>query len=200
MLQVILEELIGSSVLAKDLITTTVRSTITCDTCQFASVSEENLTIIPIPVSNSIGDSFSEFLAPKTLNGENKWLCPLCESRQDSTIEVCISGSGDVVIIHLKRFQMNQNNQLSKNCLPIKCFNESFKIPTRVSENVFFNKSYSLVATINHSGKLNAGHYTATIREIGSENWLSCNDRSVLPTIPDKLNNSLPYVLFFVKQ
>ena len=61
------------------------------------------------------------------------------------------------------------------------------------------NKPYRLVATINHSGKLNAGHYTATIRESGSESWFSCNDRSVLPTTPGKVHGLLPYVLFFMK-
>ena len=61
------------------------------------------------------------------------------------------------------------------------------------------SKSYSLVAIINHSGKLNAGHYTATIREKGSTNWLSCNEKSVLPTDLNKFDYSLPYVLFFTK-
>ena len=64
---------------------------------------------------------------------------------------------------------------------------------------VILSKSYSLVAIINHSGKLNAGHYTATIREKGSTNWLSCNDKSVLPTDLNKFDYSLPYVLFFTK-
>ena len=84
-LQILLDELVGSSVLAKDLITTTVRSVITCDTCQFDSVSEESHTVIPTHVCNSINDSFSEFLATLTLTGNNKWLCPLCNSKQDST-------------------------------------------------------------------------------------------------------------------
>ena len=198
-LQILLDELVGSSVLAKDLITTTVRSVITCDTCQFDSVSEESHTVIPTPVCNSINDSFSEFLAPLTLTGNNKWLCPLCNSKQDSTKEMFVSSLGDIIIIHLKRFKVDEKNIPSKNCLPVECFSEPLKVPFRVDDDILLSKSYSLVAIINHSGKLNAGHYTATIREKGSTNWLSCNDKSVLPTDLNKFDYSLPYVLFFTK-
>ena len=113
-LQILLDELVGSSVLAKDLITTTVRSVITCDTCQFDSVSEESHTVIPTPVCNSINDSFSEFLAPLTLTGNNKWLCPLCNSKQDSTKEMFVSSLGDIIIIHLKRFKVDEKTFLRK--------------------------------------------------------------------------------------
>ena len=197
-LQVVLDELIGSSVLAKDLVTTTFRSTISCDTCQYDSVSEESYTIIPTPLSSSVNNSLSDFLSPVSLSGDDKWPCPLCQSKQDGTKEMCITSSGDVIIIILQRFCIRDNEPF-KNCQPIECFNVPLKVPVRVEEGIYFSKSYSLVATINHSGKLNAGHYTATIKSKCSENWLSCNDRSVLPTSTSKVDSSLPYILFYKK-
>ena len=110
-----------------------------------------------------------------------------------------VSSLGDIIIIHLKRFKVDEKNIPSKNCLPVECFSEPLKVPFRVDDDILLSKSYSLVAIINHSGKLNAGHYTATIREKGSTNWLSCNDKSVLPTDLNKFDYSLPYVLFFTK-
>ena len=51
------------------------------------------------------------------------------------------------------------------------------------------SKIYSLVATINHSGNLNAGHYWAFVKD--SDAWLECNDSSVLKVKSSALNNNL---------
>ena len=33
----------------------------------------------------------------------------------------------------------------------------------------------------NHSGSLGVGHYTACVKQLGTEQWLVCNDSSVRP-------------------
>ena len=67
-----------------------------------------------------------------------------------------------------------------------------------IEDNVSFSKEFSLVATINHSGSLNSGHYWAFIKDNISKSWFKC-DRSVLKVKPSTLNNTTSYVLFYVR-
>ena len=48
--------------------------------------------------------------------------------------------------------------------------------PITVEDEVSFINKYSLIATINHSGNLNRGHYCAFIRDLNS----MTNDKLVL--------------------
>ena len=59
-----------------------------------------------------------------------------------------------------------------------------------------FSKEFSLVATINHSGSLNAGHYWAFIKDNISNSWFKCDDRSIFKVKLSTLNNTISYVLF----
>lgn len=36
---------------------------------------------------------------------------------------------------------------------------------------------YDLYAVSNHTGSLDAGHYTADVRHFASQQWFHCNDR-----------------------
>ena len=47
-----------------------------------------------------------------------------------------------------------------------------------MEDEVSFTNKYSLIATINHSGALNRGHYWAFIKDLHSSCWCSCNDRA----------------------
>ena len=71
-------------------------------------------------------------------------------------------------------------------------------VPLKLDDNVSFSKEFSLVATINHSGSLNAGHYWAFIKDNIYKSWFKCDDRSILKVKPSTLNNTTSYVLFYV--
>ena len=62
----------------------------------------------------------------------------------------------------------------------------------------FINK-YSLIATINHSGTLNWGHYWACIKHLHSSCWYSCNDKLVSNVEESSLNNTTSCILFYRK-
>jgi ubiquitin C-terminal hydrolase len=90
---------------------------------------------------------------------------------------------------------MFKDNRLVE-CLPNT--NHILNIPITIDDTVSFSNKFSLVATINHSGNLVAGHYWAFIKEKNSNSWLQCNDKSVLKVKPSALNNNSFYVLFYV--
>ena len=62
---------------------------------------------------------------------------------------------------------------------------------------VSFSTKYSLMASFNHSGTLDQGHYWAIVKDISSGDWLSCNDKVVV-TVPQHFqNNTISYILFY---
>ena len=79
-LQVVSDELKGVSLAARSLISNTLRTTVSCNTCLCSSVSEENLDILSLQVSTGIQTSLKQFLSPEILKSRNKWFCLSCNS------------------------------------------------------------------------------------------------------------------------
>ena len=56
---------------------------------------------------------------------------------------------------------------------------------------------YTLYATINHSGILDGGHYTANIYCDTLNNWYTFNDENVYKASPNSLISETAYVLMY---
>ena len=104
---------------------------------------------------------------------------------KDSRIVTC----ADILVIQLKRFQLS-NGHVSKDTRIVSCYPDVLKIPVHADDNITLNQQYSLVATINHSGNLQSGHYWANIKPHSSHEWLSCNDNRVAPINVESVNNA----------
>ena len=164
-------------------------------------MSEENLDIVTLPVSGDIQTSMNQFLKREILTSHNKWFCPSC-NLCESTRETCIVNSAPILIIQLCRFS-NQGGQLVKNENFFSCTrgepNKDLTVPITVEDEVSFTNKYSLIATINHSGTLNRGHYWAFIKDLHSSTWYSCNDKSVFDAEENYVNNATSFILFYSK-
>ena len=136
------------------------------------------------------------------LSSWNKWFCHLCRALSESTRETCILNSVPILIIQLCRFS-NQGDQLIKDANFFSCTqtdsNKHLVVPITVEDEVFFTNKYSLIATINHSGTLNRGHYWVFIKDLHSSSWYSCNDKLVFNIEERSLNNTTSYILFYRK-
>ena len=199
-LQVVLDEVKGISLAASHLICNTQKITVSCNTCFCSSESEENLDIVTLPVSTDIQTSMNQFLKPEILSSQNKWFCPSCNLLSESTRETCIINSAPTLIIQLCRFS-NPGGQLVKNENFFSCTqsesNKDLTVPITIEDEVSFTNKYSLIATINHSGTLNRGHYWAFIKDLHSSSWYSCNDKSVFNVEENSVNNTISYIIFF---
>ena len=155
-----------------------------------------------LPTSKHVSSSFNKLLQTESLSGDNKWFCPQCSSYQISTKETCIVNCGQILIVHLFRYLNSGNNVFIKNTNFVECLPETthvLRVPIQTGDSISFTHIYSLIATINHSGTLQAGHYWAFIKDCSTNNWLKCNDRAVLKLKPHTLNNNTSYVLFYIK-
>ena len=201
-LQVVLDELKGVSVEESQLISNTQKIAVSCNTCFCFSESEQNFDILTLPVSADTQASISQFLKPEILSSNNKWFCPSCQALSESTRETCIINSATVFIIQLCRFS-NQGGQLIKDANFFSCTqsesNKHLVVPKTVENEVSFRNRYSLIATINHSGTLNRGHYWAFIKDLHSSSWYSCNNKLVFNVEERYLSNISSYTLFYRK-
>ena len=198
-LEVILDELIGLSPLADSILSTTIRSSLSCDSCLCESVTEEKLGILQLQPEKYISSSLNRFLRSVSLSGEDQWLCPNCSVKRESSKEYSILSCGKVLIVQLKRFSRCRGS-IIKDTKQVHCLPEPthiLSVPVHSSDSVSFSNRYSLIATINHSGTLQAGHYWAFIKDASNNTWLKCNDRSVITVPPSALNNNSCYVLFY---
>ena len=72
---------------------------------------------------------------------------------------------GKFVIIQLKRFS-HHNNKVVKNIYKVKC-NANISI---IVENMEVSETkYKLIATINHTGNLERGHYSSFVKLFSSD-------------------------------
>ena len=175
------------------MISNTIRINISCNQCFYFHAKEEKLQILTIPLSLNINSSLSKFLKPEILESENKWFCPSCNCLTESTRETFIIGLGSILVIQLSQFSTS-HSMLIKAQKVFNCSPElELKVPITVEDEVSFSNKYSLVASINHSGTLNQGHYWAIVKDLNSGNWLSCNDKVVLTVLQHSLNNTTSY-------
>ena len=199
-LQVVLDELCGLSVVANDIASSTITSTTSCNTC-FLSSQEASSSILALPLMSSISESLNHFLEPQQLTGDNCWSCPQCSSYKECTRQSSFKTCARILIIQLRRFT-NLNGSLYKDNRVVNCYlkgHQTLTVPSHPEEDISFTNEYRLVATINHSGTLARGYYWAFVKDDLSDSWWKCDDRAVLKVKPSDLNNSSVYVLFFVK-
>ena len=153
--------------------------------------------MLPLQPCKDISSSINKFQEIEPLEGSNRYNCPLCQSLQEATIQKCISKCGSVLICHLKRFGNFLDNTF-KDCSTFKCLpmkDSTVSVPVLVEGETSVPKLYSLVATINHSGRLDRGHYWSFIKR--DNTWYECNDTSVTKVNTAKLNNATSYILIY---
>ena len=112
----------------------------------------------------------------------------------DSTRETRIVDSGSVLVIQLLRYNNVRGAVIKNN--RVNCCSETLRLPISAYEQVCLYKEFTLKATTNHSGTLQAGHYWAHIKDEDNRGWLKCNDTSVIGTPFSGLSNT-SYVLFY---
>ena len=182
-LQLVIDELKGTSVAVSHLISNTIRINVSCNQCFYFSAKEEKLDILTIPLSPNINFSFSKFSKPEILESNNNWFCPSSNCLTESTREISIISSGSLLVIQLSR-SYTSHSRLIKDQQVFNCSPDlDLKVPITVEDKVSFSTKYSLMASINHLGTLDLRHYWAIVKDLSPGDWLSCNDKVVL-TVP----------------
>jgi ubiquitin C-terminal hydrolase len=149
----------------------------------------------------SLHDCLEHHCVPEVLSGDNAWFNEATGKKQDVQKRLSFWSLPNVLIIGLKRFEMNARGHVRKIQVPIDvpCNRADF------SKYVHgYNREsyvYELFGVCNHhGGSPMGGHYTATIKNANGK-WYGCNDTLVkeVPFTGDSIVSNLPYCLFYRK-
>ncbi|XP_064609378.1 ubiquitin carboxyl-terminal hydrolase 22-like isoform X2 [Liolophura sinensis] len=163
----------------------------------------------------SLVDCLKRFTKPEHLGSSSKIKCSKCHSYQESTKQLTMKKLPVVVCFHLKRFE--HSTGYHKKISTYVSFPEEldmtpFMSSSRNNNNGYSNQivlestnslscdnKYSLFAVVNHSGTIEAGHYTCFIRQHKNQ-WFKCDDHMITKAVPQEVLNSEGYLLFYHKQ
>ena len=192
----ILNELLSVGVSAENMVSISIRTTITCNKCNQINLKEEPTSILQVPVEANLQSSLNAFLAPESLRGGNSYYCNICQSSEPADVCQNICSVGKFLILQTKRF-LHHGSYLAKHLQKIAC-SSPLHVPVLNGDDSIKNEKYKLLATVNHTGSLDRGHYTAYIRR-QQDSWLHCNDAAVVLSEESKVNNDSSYVYFYEK-
>ena len=126
--------------------------------------------------------------------------CHLCGGRTPFTTESTIVQSGSVLIVQVNRSVQSGRRLIKDNRVVSSSVQRAINLSISADDDVSFDVSYRLVATINHSGPAcSSGHYWAYMFCESNNSWLMCNDASVTQAKPSDIDNGTSCLFFFIR-
>ena len=146
-------------------------------------------------------DCLDHHCAPEVLSGDNAWFNEATGKKQDVHKRLSFWSLPNVLIIVLKRFEMNARGHVRKIQVPVDVPCNRADFSKYVHGYNPKSYVYDLFGVCNHhGGSPMGGHYTATIRNANNR-WYACNDTLVkeVPLTDNSIVSNLPYCLFYRK-
>ncbi|CCE80099.1 Piso0_003197 [Millerozyma farinosa CBS 7064] len=156
----------------------------------------------------SLIDCLRSFSVPEVLGDQDLWYCPKCKDFKKATKTIQLWSIGDILAIHLKRFQGGSRSFSDKINMvvdfPIEGLDMSPFVASGQADNASAARSdllYDLIAVDNHYGGLGGGHYTASVKNFRDGKWYYFNDSRVTE-IKDSQEcvTGAAYLLFYRKR
>lgn len=133
--------------------------------------------------------------------GQDDWVHCKKTSKVERTLkELALWSVPEVLIVHLKRFgRKSLRGPLDKISTFVRCPVRLDLAPWVMGPKPEGGSKYALYATVNHSGSLAAGHYTAFARvgEGSDRQWCYFNDASVSLSEEGRVVSKATYILFY---
>lgn len=152
-------------------------------------------------LSLSLTECLRNFSSPEVLGEQDLWYCPRCKDHKRATKTIQIWSTGDILTIHLKRFQTSRSFSDKLNMVvdfPINGLDISEFVSSKGDENSLI---YDLIAVDNHYGGLGGGHYTSAAKNFRDDKWYYFDDSRVTPIEDPTLTiTSAAYLLFYRKR
>jgi ubiquitin C-terminal hydrolase len=153
----------------------------------------------PASAPVSLFDCLDHHCAPEVLSGDNAWFNEATGKKQDVQKRLSFWSLPNVLIVVLKRFDMNARGYVRKIQVPVDvpCNRADFSKYVHGYNPASY--VYDLFGVCNHhGGSAMGGHYTATIKNANGK-WYACNDTLVKEVPLESSVSNLPYCLFYRK-
>lgn len=166
----------------------------------------------------SLASCLESFTKEEKLGEKEKYFCPKCKGHQLASKKLEIYRLPPILIVHLKRFQMVDEKWIK--CSKVVEFPRVKFDPSRYMvphdspcEDLHQHRlavdstpgelKYNLYGIVSHSGRMGGGHYVAAARHLSDTSpvkWFLYNDSSVRQILPDEIDTSTAYMLFYERE
>ncbi|CAF4224545.1 unnamed protein product [Rotaria socialis] len=186
-----------------DLFHGTYKSTTTCIDCEHFSINFETFVCLtlPIPLTSrcTLEDCLQHLYEDEYLADDSRWFCSECQRLCNGKKQLEIYKLPKILIIQLKRFQLNHEFNWIKNDTLVLYPADNLSLQQSCPSSSSQQALYTLYSVISHQGSLNDGHYTTFCRDNEQLQWFECDDEKIKYFNSDKLDsNSNAYLLFYI--
>ncbi len=158
-------------------------SILTCMKCNKIKYTFSAFDILPLDITDlTLNGCLENSNQSEVLDGENRWFCKNCNQKVPVKKEMTLYGTGEYVIIQLKRFTAE-----GEKITALVAFDESI---------ILNGVAFELYSICNHHGGVKSGHYTNYSLVAGK--WYSFDDESVQQV--KNIVTANAYVLFYKKK
>lgn len=184
------------------------------------SKNDSNFILDPNTSTLNLHECFQMFTHAEKLSS-NTYMCASCNhTYQEATKQLSIRKAPEILTIHLKRFEHSLNTikidtfmqfplefsifdyttegvHLRNEVTSISGVNPSVIDPGYEVKKYSKDMLYRLVATVNHTGVVDSGHYVAYIASQDQSSWFKFDDAMVTKVPSGMVLNSNAYMLFY---
>ncbi|KAJ4924930.1 hypothetical protein JOQ06_003878 [Pogonophryne albipinna] len=173
-----------------------VETCVQCLDCSSVQTLNTYLLSLPLHVKedhDSLEGCMTSFFEHQELRGIDCCFCAQCEKKTPSKKGVKLLSLPHILSVHLKRFRNSNGDTRKLDCRIT--FPETIDFSETVKEafSSDFNQNdckYTLHAVVVHSGYASFGHYTAYVRQRGSQHWYYADDSHVHQASWEKVQSS----------
>uniref|UniRef100_A0A3P9K7M4 Ubiquitin carboxyl-terminal hydrolase 48 n=1 Tax=Oryzias latipes TaxID=8090 RepID=A0A3P9K7M4_ORYLA len=123
----------------------------------------------------NLTECITEFLKEEKLDGENRYFCESCQSKQSATRRIKLHSLPPTLNLQLMRFVFDRQTGHKKK------LNTFISFPEQLDMEPFLEKSvYELSAVLIHRGiSAYSGHYIAHVKDALTGDWYKFNDEEI---------------------
>ena len=133
----LLDNFCGISVLSQDQIKVVIRNRITCTNCLQSDDQEDIHMILKLNVAGNVNSAFNNYSNEEVLLNRE---CPVCLSKQNAYLEKRVVVAGKHVIIHLKRYLLDDGGWVKDMSL-VNCVSEQLSFSVDLDDEDNLNKT-----------------------------------------------------------
>ncbi|GMH31372.1 hypothetical protein Nepgr_033215 [Nepenthes gracilis] len=175
-----------------------LRSKVRCMRCHGKSARNERMMDLTVEVDGDIEtleEALGQFTGTELLDGDNKYECGRCKSKEKAKKKLTILEAPNVLTIALKRFQSGNFGKLNKSVQ----FPEILDLAPYMKGASDKSPIYRLYGVVVHLDILNStfsGHYVCYVRNVQNK-WFKIDDSSVKPVDQQRVLIEGAYMLFY---
>eukprot|EP01083_Nonionella_stella_P097758 274810_1 len=182
-----------------------IKCHVICPQCDYNSITFDPYMYLSVPIPQrkdlNIYDCLDAFVEESVLNDNDLWYCKKCKEHVHGVKKCDLWSLPEILIIHLKRYVMNELNQRVKNDIAIQYPIHGLDLHKYVINDGIMNSAiYDLYAIEKHLGGIGGGHNVSTVKHIEDEKWYCFNDSMVRiaeNADSDDLISHNAYILFY---